>query len=180
MRSRNNNPPLFADRKPTFCITIFVSPQLLRNSPWIHPAQADSALGGGTRVTAVTAWGKRPVPYRTRKLRPTAPMVLHSGGCGRVGHRRTPCPGTPKPLVWGFRCLTTHPTPEHRGTRPAEGDGAPCSRPATGHRAPRPHPKGPGTRGVRHGSAEVIHKFCGNFGGLGCRCEVHRWSKRRE
>lgn len=29
-------------------------------------------------VTAVIAWGKRPVPYRTRKLRPTAPMVLHS------------------------------------------------------------------------------------------------------
>ena len=45
--------------------------------------------GSGTRVTAVIAWGKRPVPFRTRKLRPTAPMVLHPGGCGRVGHRRT-------------------------------------------------------------------------------------------
>ena len=44
--------------------------------------------GGGARVTAVIAWGKRPVPFRTRKLRPTAPMVLHPGGCGRVGHRR--------------------------------------------------------------------------------------------
>ena len=43
----------------------------------------------GQRVTAVIAWGKRPVPFRTRKLRPTAPMVLHPGGCGRVGHRRT-------------------------------------------------------------------------------------------
>ena len=43
----------------------------------------------GQRVTAVIAWGKRPVPFRTRKLRPTAPMVLHSGGCGRVGRRRT-------------------------------------------------------------------------------------------
>lgn len=43
---------------------------------------------GGARVTAVIAWGKRPVPFRTRKLRPTAPMVLHPGGCGRVGHRR--------------------------------------------------------------------------------------------
>src|SRR5690625_3195774 len=40
-------------------------------------------------VTVVIAWGKRPVPFRTRKLRPTAPMVLHPGGCGRVGHRRT-------------------------------------------------------------------------------------------
>jgi hypothetical protein len=45
--------------------------------------------GCGHRVTAVIAWGKRPVPSRTRKLRPTAPMVLHPGGCGRVGHRRT-------------------------------------------------------------------------------------------
>ena len=44
--------------------------------------------GCGAKVTAVIAWGKRPVPFRTRKLRPTAPMVLHPGGCGRVGHRR--------------------------------------------------------------------------------------------
>ena len=34
------------------------------------------------------AAGKRPVPFRTRKLSPPAPMVLHSGGCGRVGYRR--------------------------------------------------------------------------------------------
>ena len=43
----------------------------------------------GGRVTVVIAWGKRPVPFRTRKLRLTAPMVLQPGGCGRVGHRRT-------------------------------------------------------------------------------------------
>jgi hypothetical protein len=41
------------------------------------------------RVTAAIAEGKRPVPFRTRKLSPPAPMVLHSTGCGRVGHRRT-------------------------------------------------------------------------------------------
>ena len=41
------------------------------------------------RVTAVIARGKRPVPFRTRKLSPSAPMVLHSPGCGRVGRRRT-------------------------------------------------------------------------------------------
>jgi hypothetical protein len=29
------------------------------------------------RVTAVIAKGKRPVPFRTRKLSPSAPMVLH-------------------------------------------------------------------------------------------------------
>jgi hypothetical protein len=51
------------------------------------PATPQGA-GGGARVTAVIARGKRPVPFRTRKLRPAAPMVLHPGGCGRVGHRR--------------------------------------------------------------------------------------------
>src|SRR5690625_575933 len=42
-------------------------------------------------VTVVIAWGKRPVPFRTRKLRPTARMVLDPGGCGTVGHVRTLC-----------------------------------------------------------------------------------------
>src|SRR4051794_25731021 len=55
--------------------------------------------GRARRVTAVIAWGKRPVPFRTRKLRPTAPMVLHSGGCGRVGHRRTHIRQEPRPKV---------------------------------------------------------------------------------
>ena len=53
------------------------------------PNPATHGRGPGEKVTAVIAWGKRPVPFRTRKLRPTAPMVLHPGGCGRVGHRRT-------------------------------------------------------------------------------------------
>src|SRR4029453_8366169 len=54
-----------------------------------HPTTLTGAQGSGNKVTAVIAWGKRPVPFRTRKLRPTAPMVLHPGGWGRVGHRRT-------------------------------------------------------------------------------------------
>jgi hypothetical protein len=40
-------------------------------------------------VSVVIAVGKHPVPFRTRKLSPPAPMVLHRGRCGRVGHRRT-------------------------------------------------------------------------------------------
>src|ERR1700712_1749060 len=44
------------------------------------------------RVTAVTARGKRPVPFRTRKLSLSAPMVLHPPGCGRVGRRRNTIP----------------------------------------------------------------------------------------
>ena len=35
------------------------------------------------------ARGKRPAPFRTRKLSPSAPMVLHLLRCGRVGRRRT-------------------------------------------------------------------------------------------
>jgi hypothetical protein len=40
-------------------------------------------------VSVVIAVGKRPVSFRTRKLSLPAPMVLHLGGCGRVGRRRT-------------------------------------------------------------------------------------------
>src|SRR5699024_10156045 len=53
------------------------------------PADCCVVVGLGASVTVVIAWGKRPVPFRTRKLRLTAPMVLQPGGCGRVGHRRT-------------------------------------------------------------------------------------------
>ena len=35
------------------------------------------------------AKGKRPDPFRTRKLSLSAPMVLHGRLCGRVGRRRT-------------------------------------------------------------------------------------------
>ena len=35
------------------------------------------------------AKGKHPAPFRTRKLSPSAPMVLHVRACGRVGRRRT-------------------------------------------------------------------------------------------
>ena len=34
------------------------------------------------------AEGTHPIPFRTRKLSPPAPMVLHGSLCGRVGHRR--------------------------------------------------------------------------------------------
>src|SRR5690606_12222572 len=51
------------------------------------------------RVTVVIATGKRPVPFRTRKLSLSAPMVLHSTGCGRVGHRRTPVTEGPQLLL---------------------------------------------------------------------------------
>src|SRR3954462_5579280 len=71
-------------------------------------------------VTAVIAWGKRPVPSRTRKLRPTAPMVLHPGGCGRVGHRRNTIHGRGPPTTLG---VLPHLTPQKifqaRASKPA-------------------------------------------------------------
>ncbi len=76
------------------------------------PPHAPGRRGCGARVTAVIAWGKRPVPFRTRKLRPTAPMVLHPGGCGRVGHRRNIIHGqAPTHTCRGLTHLK--PTPNH-------------------------------------------------------------------
>ena len=69
------------------------------NHRFPHPRE--QRVRGGARVTAVIAWGKRPVPSRTRKLRPTAPMVLHPGGCGRVGHRRNTINGRGPPPPGG-------------------------------------------------------------------------------
>src|SRR4029453_14096769 len=93
-----------------------------------HPTTLTGAQGSGNKVTAVIAWGKRPVPFRTRKLRPTAPMVLHPGGCGRVGHRRTHIRSRPPnpPRVGGSPTLTrqsktlkpTNPEPPRPGLPP--------------------------------------------------------------
>ena len=47
------------------------------------------------------AAGKRPVPFRTRKLSPPAPMVLPPGGSGRVGYRR------PNNFTQSTRCKHT-------------------------------------------------------------------------
>ena len=49
------------------------------------------------------AAGKRPVPFRTRKLSPPAPMVLPPGGSGRVGYRR-PNNFTQAPATQHHRC----------------------------------------------------------------------------
>ena len=46
----------------------------------------------------VMAQVRRPVPFRTRKLRPGTAMVLHSRGCGRVARRRILLLGVPVEL----------------------------------------------------------------------------------
>jgi hypothetical protein len=58
-------------------------------------------------LSVVMAEGKRPVPSRTRKLSPPAPMVLHSLGCGRVGRRRhQTCSRRPPPSGGGLLFLS--------------------------------------------------------------------------
>ena len=50
-------------------------------------------------VSAAIARGKRPVPFRTRKLSLSASMVLQGGPCGRVDRRRTSFIKASTPLV---------------------------------------------------------------------------------
>ena len=57
-----------------------------------------------TRFAAAMAQGRRPDPFRTRKLRPGTAMVLHPTGCGRVAHRRTTLDTKPTPT--GGLCHT--------------------------------------------------------------------------
>src|SRR5689334_23500419 len=100
-----------------------------------HPPTTGDTAGGGARVVedllpdvpVVIAAGKRPATFRTRKLSPPAPMVLHSGGCGRVGHRRTQRQRRdPTSLGPSFLCLTS-------------GAAAAPRRPGAGLRSPAPN-----------------------------------------
>lgn len=52
------------------------------------PLPATRRVAYNIRFAAATAQGRRPVPFRTRKLRPGTAMVLHPIGCGRVARRR--------------------------------------------------------------------------------------------
>ena len=82
-------------------------------------------LVGSRRVTAVIASRKRPVPFRTRKLRPTAPMVLQPGGCGRVGRRRTFFRvEASHRLVWGLPAFVGSFLSEALAAAPASTTGA--------------------------------------------------------
>ena len=52
------------------------------------PIPPGVSRGRSTRFAAAMARVRRPVPFRTRKLRPCTAMVLHPRGCGRVARRR--------------------------------------------------------------------------------------------
>ena len=59
-----------------------------------------SAVHSGFAV--VMAQVRRPVPFRTRKLRPGTAMVLHSRGCGRVARRRIQLSGPSGRVPYGI------------------------------------------------------------------------------
>ena len=71
---------------------------------------------------------RRPVPFRTRKLRPGTAMVLHPTGCGRVARRRTTRTGSPDTLkvpglpayqdtcAWGVYLASLGPARTRTGT----------------------------------------------------------------
>ena len=67
-----------------------------RPESWSVPLPAAGFSGRPYRIgfAVVMAQVRRPVPFRTRKLRPGTAMVLHSRGCGRVARRRI--------QRWGF------------------------------------------------------------------------------
>ena len=69
-------------------------------SPIRFPSRHDTGQGvfpesHNRRFAAAMAQVRRPVPFRTRKLRPGTAMVLHPTGCGRVARRRTTLTGSP-------------------------------------------------------------------------------------
>ena len=72
----------------------------------------------------VMAQVRRPVPFRTRKLRPGTAMVLHSRGCGRVARRRIQLSGPSGRVPHGIpgRSLFLY---SLGGSRRAQGPGNP-------------------------------------------------------
>ena len=69
------------------------------------PSRSDPpgvSRGRSTRFAAAMARVRRPVPFRTRKLRPCTAMVLHPRGCGRVARRRFTRYGSPRSSPFGL------------------------------------------------------------------------------
>ena len=66
-----------------------------RPPPWL-------GLAVQSGFAVVMAQVRRPVPFRTRKLRPGTAMVLHSRGCGRVARRRIQLSGPSGRVPWGI------------------------------------------------------------------------------
>ena len=70
------------------CVTRHFFASIVRFPDRHGPIPPGSFRGRSTRFAAAMARVRRPVPFRTRKLRPCTAMVLHPRGCGRVARRR--------------------------------------------------------------------------------------------
>ena len=90
---------------------------------------------------------RRPVPFRTRKLRPGTAMVLHPTGCGRVARRRTTRTGSP--LEHTPQGAFAY--PKHSRPKPTRAPGPPRipMRPTPGTIPGQPRRRGRTTRRVR-------------------------------
>ena len=60
----------------------------MRATPRPSSRQGAKAGPQATGFPVVIGEGSHPFPFRTRKLSPLPPMVLHAKVCGRVGHCR--------------------------------------------------------------------------------------------
>ena len=79
---------------------------------WFRFCRPILVVGRCVGFAVVMAQVRRPVPFRTRKLRPGTAMVLHSRGCGRVARRRILSLGVPVELRLReppFFCLLCRP-----------------------------------------------------------------------
>ena len=70
------------------CVTRLFSRPLSGSRTVTVRSPRGPSRGRSTRFAAAMARVRRPVPFRTRKLRPCTAMVLHPRGCGRVARRR--------------------------------------------------------------------------------------------
>ena len=106
-------------------------------------------------VSVAMAKGKHPVPFRTRKLSPSAPMVLRGGPRGRVGRRRTsPVEAAPSTGAASTALPHRYPHPQHPRNEIPTGERAP-DRPFRCEGTPhgRDHPAS--TAGQRRGFGEL-------------------------
>ena len=82
---------------------------------------------GGSSFPVVIGEGSHPFPFRTRKLSPLPPMVLHAKVCGRVGHCREYFP-RPDAKASGLFCLSRAPGSRARASRGSRATSARAGR----------------------------------------------------
>jgi hypothetical protein len=133
------------------------------------------------------AKGKHPAPFRTRKLSPSAPMVLRGRPRGRVGRRRTYF--HERPPSGGLSCCRASVTRD-RGCEPelereGSGCGAEAASPGTGSVARRRSGRSPAAGSIEAVVGPLARRplECGSLPGPatpGCRrCPAEQAQRSR-